>query len=165
MSLVHLHLALTHVPVVGLVVVLGLLLWALVRRSSEVARAGLAALVLIACATGLVFLTGEPAEEAVEELAGITEASIDRHKELAQAALAVTMGLGVLSLAAFGRFLRRDVPRWAIATLFVLTLGASGLMAVTANLGCGAAGRNTRRRFPPASRDSHSASWAARFLR
>ena len=88
MSLVHLHLALTHVPVA----VIGLLAWALVRRNSEVARAGLAA-------------------------------------------LAVTIGLGVLSLVAFGRFLRRDVPRWAIATLFVLTLGASGLMAVTANLG------------------------------
>jgi hypothetical protein len=114
MSLVHLHLALTHVPVVGLLAALGLFLWALIRRNSEVARAGLAALVVIACITGLVFLTGEPAEEAVEKLAGVTEDSIHEHEELAEAALVATIALGTLALVAFVGYLRRDVPRGAM---------------------------------------------------
>jgi len=135
MSLVHWHLALTHVPVVGLFAVLGLFFWALVRRNSEVARAGFAALVLIACVTAIVFLTGEPAEDAVEKLAGVTENSIDQHKELAEAAFGVTIGVGVLALLAFVGYLRREIPRWAVATGMVVTLGVSSLMAVTANLG------------------------------
>ncbi len=135
MSLVHLHLALTHVPVVGLLAVLGLFLWALVRRNSEVARAAFAGLILVACVTGVVFLTGEPAEEAVEKLAGVTEDSIHEHEELAEAALVATLTLGVLALFAFVGYLKREIPRLAMAVAFTMTLIVSGLMGVTANLG------------------------------
>ena len=51
MSWAHLHLALNHVPVIGLPIVLLLLAWAMVRRSPELTKASLGLLVLLAIVT------------------------------------------------------------------------------------------------------------------
>jgi hypothetical protein len=59
MTWAHLHLALNHVPVVGLPLLL-LLAWGLARRSPEVTRASFALLVLLALITIVVQLTQSP---------------------------------------------------------------------------------------------------------
>ena len=136
MSWAHIHLALNHVPVVGLPIVILVLLAALVRRSTELAKAGFALLVLIAAATIIVQLTGESAEELVENLPGYSESLVERHEELA---LVATIGMSVVGLAAlFGlvRF-RGDgaVPTWYGGSVLVLALVVAALMGWTAYLG------------------------------
>lgn len=135
MSLVHLHLVLNHVPVIGLGFVILILLIALWRNNSDTARLGLVFAVGLAAVAAVVFVTGEPAEEAVEGVAGISEAAIHRHEEAAYAAL-IAVGLaGLVSLLALAIYWRRVLPRWVIGTSLVVTFAAGGIMGWAANLG------------------------------
>ena len=135
MSIVHIHLLLNHVPVLGVVFVTLLLLFALVRHSGEIAKLSLALLALVGALSIAVFFTGEPAQEAVEHLPGPSERLIDRHEDAALLATIVTGCVGALALGALAAYRRRALPRWL--TLFALfaALGATGLMGYTANLG------------------------------
>ena len=135
MSLVHLHLLLNHVPVIGTFFILFLLAAALWRRSNETAKLGLFLMVGIAVVAGFVFLTGEPAEEAVEHVAGVTDAVIHSHEEAAEAALVASGLAGALGLGLLVWFWRRELPRWAGMVSLVTMLAVGGLMAWTANLG------------------------------
>ena len=51
MNWAHLHLALNHVPVIGLPIVLLLLAWAIVRRSAELLKASFGLIILLAVVT------------------------------------------------------------------------------------------------------------------
>ena len=66
MNWAHLHLALNHVPVIGLPIVLLLLGWGIVKRSPELLKASFGLIILLAVVTVIVQVTGEPAEELVE---------------------------------------------------------------------------------------------------
>jgi uncharacterized membrane protein len=135
MSPLHVHLLLNHVPVIGTVIALALLAWAVLRGDERVGRASLGLLAVLAAVAVVAFLTGEPAEEAVEGVAGIPEALVERHEE---AALLATIALGVvgaLALAALLRFRRRTLSRGAMLVVLALGVVPAGAMAWTANLG------------------------------
>jgi hypothetical protein len=135
MTSVHLHLLLTHVPVIGVFVILCVLIGALGRRNDSIGRLGLTMLVGVALVTVAVYFTGEPAEEAVEDLAGVSEALIHSHEDAALAAFAATGVAGVVALGLLSWFRQRALARWAIGAALGLTFVAAGLMAWTANLG------------------------------
>jgi hypothetical protein len=108
----HLHLILTHVPVIGVPFLLLLLTIGLARKSSEVVTIALVLTVGVAAATGGVYLTGEPAEEALEHTAWFSEQLTDTHEDLAAVALGVTLATGALAVVALvyrrgGRWLTR----------------------------------------------------------
>jgi hypothetical protein len=136
MSWAHIHLALTHVPVIGLLIVLLLLVVAGLRRSAELMRVSYGLLLLLAVATVIVYLTGEPAEELVENLPGFSEALVEQHEE---AALIATIGMGVLGLVALVGLIRFRAPwiapAWYDRGVLLLALLMGGVMAWTANLG------------------------------
>ena len=135
MSLTHLHLMLNHVPVVGMLLVIALLAVALMRRSNELAKATFGVAVALALVSVVVFLTGEPAEESVENLPGVSEAVIEAHEE---AALFATIVIGVFGAAALGAlawFRRRAIPRWIAGAGLAAALVVGATMAWTANLG------------------------------
>lgn len=135
MNLVHLHLLLNHFPVVGVVIVALLLMVAVFRRGGELAKASLALFAIVGAVSILVFLTGEPAQDAVEKLPGISERLIDRHEDAARIAMIVTAALGALALGTLAVYRQRALPRWI--TLFALlgAVGSSATMAYAANLG------------------------------
>ena len=132
----HLHLLVNHVPVLGILFGLLLLVAALWRGSTELTRTSLVVFVLTALAAVLVYLTGEPAEDAVEGVAGVTRGLIGRHED---AALAATIGLATLGLFSLGglagfRRLAR-IPRWFTSSSLLLALVAAGMIGWAANLG------------------------------
>jgi len=136
MSWAHIHLALNHVPVIGLPIAVGLLAWAMIRRSAELTRASFVLLLVLAILTLVVQLTGEPAEDLVEGLPGVLDSMVERHEE---AALIGTIGMGVLGLLAlFGwwwsRAERRLAP-WYSAVMLVIGVLVTGYMGWVANLG------------------------------
>lgn len=135
MTLVHLHLLINHLPVIGAVIGLALLAVAIARRSDELARVTFLLYALLGAAAVVVYLTGEPAEDAVEQLAGVSKAMIEQHEE---AALVATIAMGVagaFALLAVFVFRRRVLPRRLIGGGLVVALLITGLMAYTANLG------------------------------
>lgn len=131
-NLAHLHLLLNHLPIVGCLFAGGLLVAGLVRRDDSLTVAAKVALVLVALTSIPAYFTGEPAEEQVEDIAGISRKVIHEHEEAGEAAFVVMLMNG--ALAAFLFFRRRDDRRLHLA-LAVVTLVSFGLMARTGNLG------------------------------
>ena len=136
MNWAHIHLAFNHVPVI-LVPVSGLILMlATFRRSAELARMGGGMLALTAVLGVGVYFTGEPAEDVVENMSGVSKPAIETHEEAAEAAVIATAVAGLLALGFLIAERRRDSRATVllVATL-VATLVAAGLMARAANLG------------------------------
>jgi len=63
MNWAHIHLSLNHLPVVGIIFGVLLLLLALLRKSEELKRVSLGVFVLTALIALPVYFTGEPAEK------------------------------------------------------------------------------------------------------
>lgn len=136
MNSAHLHLMLNHLPVVGSVFALLLLVAALMRKSQELQKASLVVFAIIALTAVPVYLTGEPAEKLVERLPGITEAVIEQHEEAAEVAFISVLALGVAALGGLAFAWRaRPLPRWFAIVLLLLSVTTMGLMLRTANLG------------------------------
>lgn len=135
MSVVHLHLLLNHFPVIGAVIALLLFAYAAWRGGTEVLRATLGLYVLIGLVAVVVYLTGEPAEEAVEGLPGVSETMLESHET---AALFATIALGIAGALAFVALLvqrRRTLPPWVTRGGLVVGVGLVALIGYTANLG------------------------------
>lgn len=135
MSPVHLHLILNHVPVVGTLMGVCLLAWAVLRRDDRLIRVCLGMFAVLAAVALATFLTGEPAEEAVEGLAGVSESLVEQHEGAARLATIALGFLGLLSVAVLLRFRTRALPRQVALLLLAAALVPAGMMAWTANLG------------------------------
>lgn len=106
MNPAHWHLMLNHVPVLGTAFGMALIAWALVRKSEELKRVSLGVFVIIALLAIPAYLTGEPAEEIVEHLPGVSEASIEEHEDAAKFAFAGVLVLGAPALGGLVIFRR-----------------------------------------------------------
>ena len=129
------HLILNHFPVIGMIIVIALLSVAALRRSSELTKTSLGFLVVLGVTALVVFLTGEPAEEAIENLPGFSESITERHEEFA---LAATIGVGIIAAVAalfLGWLRKRPAPRWVALSMLSLSLIGGGMMGYTALLG------------------------------
>ena len=134
MNVVHLHLLMNHLPVLGSLFALLLFAGAMYRKSVSL-RFALWFLVGVGAAAFAVYLTGEPAADSVEKLVGITEKSIERHEKMAELA---TIGAGILAalaMIALFMFRRKEIPRWVAAAGLVGTVLLSATMGWTACLG------------------------------
>lgn len=136
MSSAHLHLLLNHIPVLGAAFATLLLVFAMLKKSDDLKKVSLGAFVIAALIAIPVYLTGEPAEEIVEKLPGVSEAIIGRHEDAALVALIILSVLGVVAIAGLVFFRgNRRIPFWYSSVALLLSLVASGAMAWTANLG------------------------------
>ena len=135
MDFVHLHLMASHIPVIGVLLLVPLIAFALVRRSDELGKVSLWGLAFVAGAAVAVYLTGEPAEEAVESFAGISESVIEQHEELALVATIVLGVVGLLALVALIRSRKRPLSRGIVVAALFSVVAMSGLFGWTANLG------------------------------
>ena len=135
MSPVHVHLMLNHIPVVGMILALFLFAVAAVKRSDDIVKVILALFVLLGLVSIPVYLTGEPAEEAVEHLPGVSHDFIEAHEDAAAYALASVEVLGVASLVGLFLFRRSRLPQWFVAVILILSIVASAVMVRTGNLG------------------------------
>ena len=121
----HLHIMLNHIPLFGSLFAALLIAWGLLRKSEDVLRLGLALGVVVAIATWGVQLTGEPAEEVIENLAGVSRRLIHAHEEAAEWATYIIAAAGVVAILAFLLVRRRHraARGLSILTLVVSLLG------------------------------------------
>ncbi|HVD60868.1 MAG TPA: hypothetical protein VNC11_08350 [Gemmatimonadaceae bacterium] len=135
MSFVHLHLMASHIPVIGVLLLLPLLLVALIRRSDELAKLGLWGIALIAVAGAAVYLTGEPTEEGIQSLVGFSKPMIEQHEEVALIATILFCIAGILAVFALYRSRKSSLPRGVVIAALISMVGISGAFAYTASLG------------------------------
>lgn len=108
----HIHLMLNHVPVIGAPFLLLLLGIGLARGSRELVTVSLALVVGLALATGLVYLTGEPAEELVEHAPWFRDSLLKTHEEQAMIALVAMLVTGALAGVAIALRNRQGPGAW-----------------------------------------------------
>ena len=108
MNLAHLHLVMNHVPTVGAVVALGLLLLAFIRRNEHLKHAGLEVLFVIAVLTLPVYVSGVAAYYEMRERPDISVDAIRIHQD------AALIGFTVMEFAGFvalGRLVAVEASR------------------------------------------------------
>ena len=101
MNQTHLHLLITHLPIVGSILGAIVLVYGLLAKSYQTKIAAYILLIISSTVSGIAYLTGEAAEETVENIQGISENMVEQHEEFAVIALIALMVLGVFSIIGF----------------------------------------------------------------
>ena len=135
MNSVQMHLALTHVPVVLSLVGLIMLVVAFFIKNCIITKTSYILIFIAGIAALPVYFTGEGAEEAIENLAGISESVVGRHEEVAKLAMMSIGAAGVVALAALFSFRSQIAARVFKVVVLLLAITSGGLMAQTAHLG------------------------------
>ena len=136
MSLTHVHLIVNHLPVAGGFFAFLLLLYAYFAKNRPILMAGCAILLISAAGATVAYLTGEAAEETVENIASVSETTVERHEDAAVLALVlmlVAAAFSILTIVAA----RLDL-KWrnmAAALTLAVTAVAMGSISWTAFLG------------------------------
>jgi len=97
----HVHLILNHIPILGTMIFAPLvLIWGLVRRSRDITQTGLLLAIILALTTVPIYLTGEPAEEQIEEQPWFSKTLAEKHEERAEAGLVAVLITGAAAAIA-----------------------------------------------------------------
>ena len=137
MDLLHMHLMLNHLPIVGVMIGFLVLLAGVIWRSRPASMVGTLLLIMAAIVSIPVYLTGRSSEDIVEGLPGVTESVIDQHEGAAVASLALVTLTGVFALAALLLSRKRSpaLRGYLVMITLFMSLLASTSMFRTANLG------------------------------
>lgn len=136
MSQAHIHLLITHLPIFGSILGALVLIHGLWVKSSPTKIAAYNLFIISAIGAGIAYLTGEAAEESVEHLQGVMEATIESHEEFAFFALGALIVLGLASIVGLLMTLRKSPFTKTIAfVILIIALISFGLVARTGYLG------------------------------
>jgi len=136
MSQTHIHLLITHLPIFGSILGGLVLLYGIIVNSNQTKVAAYYIFVLSSIGTVVSYITGESAEETVEELQGVVESTIKIHEEFALYALISLIILGIAST--FGIILTwrsSAMSRSRAIVILVISVISFGLVARTGYLG------------------------------
>jgi len=136
MNQAHIHLLITHLPIFGSILGGLVLAHGLWTKSKQTNIAAYNIFIISAIVASIAYLTGEAAEETVENIQGIAKNMIDEHEDFAVFALVSLITLGIASIGGLFLTLRKSVltSTAAIVILFI-SLISFGLVARTGYLG------------------------------
>ena len=136
MDQTHLHLLITHLPIFGSILGGLVLAHGLWTKSNQTKMAAYNLFIISSIGAGIAYLTGEAAEERVENIQGVVEATIKQHEEFALFALVSLIVLGVGSIIGLFLTLRKSKLITTIAfVILAISLISFGLVARTGYLG------------------------------
>lgn len=135
MNSVHLHLMLNHFPVAGSFLCTILLFAGLYMKSAMLRNTALCGFILVALFTIPVFISGNEAEETVENISGISEQSIETHEEAGELGLWLVIGLGIIS--SLGFLMRKNEKLYPVfnTIIIVAAIGVNIFMYKVGNSG------------------------------
>jgi uncharacterized membrane protein len=136
MNLPHVHLLLNHFPIIGTIIALGLLVFALLGRSEDLRRGSFVIFTGIALLSIPTYMSGSGAALALKKLPNISESALAAHNGMALIALAFVEFTGLFAWLALWQSRRFSRPRnWTVAAVLVLSLLTVNFMALTGNTG------------------------------
>ncbi len=136
MDQTHIHLLITHLPIFGSILGGLVLAHGLWTKSNQTNIAAYNLFIISAIGAIIAYLTGEAAEETVENIQGVVEDTIKTHEEFALFALISLIILGVASI--LGLFLtikKSPLTRTTAFLILFISLITFGLVARTGYLG------------------------------
>lgn len=126
MNAAHWHLLLNHVPIMGTIGATGILITGFIFKNPAIKRTALGIFIVSGLIAIPAYLTGEGAEDVVENLPGVTENFIETHEDLGKIFLALTGLLGLLALVNFALDrMQHKVASHLYLTILVIGLGSS----------------------------------------
>jgi uncharacterized membrane protein len=136
MNMTHLHLLTNHLPILGSLFGILILLSGYIFKDLTVRKAGLGTFIFAALMAVPAYLTGEPSEKAIKNLPDIAKGVIEQHETLAAFALGCIILLGMLSATAFYlmKYKKTDA-KLLMACILSLSMVTFGLMVWTAQTG------------------------------
>jgi len=136
MNAAHWHLVLNHIPVLGTLFGIPFLVIGMIRHKRVLIISSYWVFFIVALLTIPTFLTGDPAEEVIERLPGVSRTLIHDHEEAADPTFVVMLVLGAVALIGlFAERFKEPVRKTTAAVVLILSLVAAGMTAWTANLG------------------------------
>lgn len=136
MDQTHIHLLITHLPIFGSILGGFVLAYGLWFKSNQTKIAAYYVLIISAVGAGIAYLTGEAAEETVENLQGVSESIMEQHEDFALYALIGLVIVGVFALAGlYLTMVNSTLIRTVALITLLLSLISFGMMARTGYLG------------------------------
>ena len=135
-DLAHLHLLLNHVPSIGMVGVVALLLVGYARKNRPIQVVALELLFLIALLTIQVYISGVSAAELLEDQQGISMDAVRIHQDASFTSFVLIELTGFLAWVALWQSRRLGGPRnRSVMAVLILSLITLAVVARAANLG------------------------------
>jgi hypothetical protein len=136
MNPTHIHLLLNHFPIIGTLIGSAILLYSIIKKQDTGKITGAFIIVIMALIAIPVLLTGEPAEESVEHLSGISKTLIHDHEEASEKAFWLMEITGVFSLLAIVLYkIKSAFAPKAFVVAFIFSAITFFAMAWAGNLG------------------------------
>lgn len=136
MDQTHLHLLITHLPIFGSLLgtlVLGYGIW---KKSDTTILASYYLLIISALGAVVAYVTGEGAEETVENIQGVSENVIEQHADFASYALVALITVAVFSLlGVYFKITNSTFSKPIVKATLFLALVSFALVARTGYLG------------------------------
>ena len=98
MDQTHIHLIITHLPIFGSILGGFVLAHGIWTKGNQTKIAAYNLFIISSIGAGIAYLTGEAAEETVENLQGVVETTIGQHEDFALFALISLIMLGLSSI-------------------------------------------------------------------
>ncbi len=111
MNEAHFHLIVNHLPIVGVLIGLLVLLIGFITNKPQVKVTALGIFVFSAVVSVAAFYTGEGAEDVVENISAISETLMHAHEEYAEFFFTAILILGFVSVVTM--FLEVESPKYA----------------------------------------------------
>jgi uncharacterized membrane protein len=135
-TLAHLHLLLNHVPTVGTVAAIGILLLALVRRNDHLKHVSFELFFVVALLTLPAYLSGVAAHQAIQDRPDVSATRIVLHHDAALWGFLLMQFTGLAAWLGLWQFRRRSQPRGAVTgAVLVLSACTVAAMGLAANIG------------------------------
>jgi hypothetical protein len=133
---VQIHLAINHIPVLGIGLSLFLFAYGMFRNAKEVKIAALLVYLLCSLFIFPTYLSGEKSEDLVEKLPGVSETTIEKHEDFAKPALALAVvGIALAVIVLFSIYSDFKTLTWlpyvllafiVVQNLYFLNLAHTG---------------------------------------
>jgi hypothetical protein len=135
MNLAHLHIVLNHIPTLGTVLGLALLIWSLIKKSDQVNKLSLQVLVVMAILVLPTYLSGNAAQWLIQNQqppVGL----IESHEDSAMATLFLITITGTLAWFGLWQYRRFSRPGfWNSTAVLIFSIATTGFILRTSNLG------------------------------
>lgn len=123
MNNAHFHLVVNHLPIVGVLIGFLVLIAGFIMKNPQIKNTALGIFIFSALIAIAVFLTGEGAEEIVENLPGISETLIHKHGEQAELFFTMMLILGGVSLITmFLQYKKLSFSKYGFVLILLLSI-------------------------------------------
>lgn len=136
MDWAHLHLALNHIPVIGVPFLCLLLAWGWWRKTNSLIRLALWWTVVLAALSIAIKFTGDFAAEQSGGHLDPVRSWVNAHEQMADRATTAVFFLGLsASLVLFVGRNGRTIPRWLPILVLAIGFSTAAMLGLTANAG------------------------------